>query len=70
MKPMITAAIAYAAGADAGNRSMSKAGRSAWNDDDFDIACDEYNRLMAYCLTVSPVIGMSPMLNSPSPSRT
>lgn len=30
---------------DAGNRSMRKAGRSAWNDDDFDAATAEWERL-------------------------
>ena len=44
--------IARAAGWDAGNRSMRDSGRTAWNEDDWDAACDVYDRLMR--LTESP----------------
>jgi hypothetical protein len=37
--------IAYAASRDAGNRSMRKAGRTAWNEEDYAAACDELARL-------------------------
>lgn len=38
--------IAHAAGWDAGNRSMRGSGRTAWSEDDWDAACDVYDRLM------------------------
>jgi len=41
-----TQAIAHAAGWDAGNRVMRAAGRTAWNEDDWDAACEVFNRLM------------------------
>ena len=42
-----TPAIAIAAGQDAGNRSMRAAGRTEWNDDDWNAACDVSDRLFA-----------------------
>ena len=38
--------LARAAATDAGNRSMRKAGRKVWSQDDADAAADEYNRLV------------------------
>ena len=37
--------IARAAALDAGNRSMRKAGRTSWNEQDRNVAIAEYNRL-------------------------
>lgn len=39
-------AIAHAAGWDAGNSTMRAAGRTAWNEDDWNAACELFNRLM------------------------
>lgn len=36
--PTLTKALAYAAAMDAGNRHMRKAGRTAWNEDDYNAA--------------------------------
>jgi len=41
----LTRQLARAAAQDAGNRSMRKAGRNAWNADDYDAAVAEFNRL-------------------------
>jgi hypothetical protein len=38
--------IAMAAGCDAGNRSMREAGRTAWNEQDKEVATEEFYRLM------------------------
>lgn len=38
--------IAWAVSTDAGNRSMRKAGRKAWNEDDWNVAVAELNRLL------------------------
>jgi hypothetical protein len=38
--------IAMAAGRDAANRSMLAAGRSAWNAEDYAVACATVARLM------------------------
>lgn len=38
--------LAKAAAQDAGNRSMRRGGRSQWNEDDFNEACDVLNRLL------------------------
>jgi hypothetical protein len=38
--------IAYAAGWDAGNRSMRAGGRTAWDEGDWDAACEVFDRLM------------------------
>jgi hypothetical protein len=43
----ITYAIAMAAGQDAGNRSMRASGRTSWNEDDWNAAAAETERLMA-----------------------
>jgi hypothetical protein len=46
MKPKLTYDIARSAGMDAGNRSMRKANRAHWNEDDFNAAARETNRLI------------------------
>lgn len=38
--------IARAAGTDAGNRSMKKASRKVWNQDDYNVAANEMNRIL------------------------
>ncbi len=38
--------IALAVGKDAGNRSMKAAGRKIWSVNDWNVACDTYDRLM------------------------
>jgi hypothetical protein len=43
---IVTYAIAMAASRDAANKSMRAAGRSAWNDDDYALACDTFAQLM------------------------
>jgi len=45
MKPVLTREIAYAAGMDAGNRSMRRAGRKTWSLEDRNAAATETNRL-------------------------
>lgn len=42
----LTKAMVYAAGRDAGNRSMRAAGRTEWNEDDYNAAAAEFARLM------------------------
>jgi hypothetical protein len=42
----MTYELAHAAGWDAANRSMRKAGRTVWNKDDYDVACETMNRLL------------------------
>ena len=37
--------IARAAAEDAANRQMRKAGRECWNEDDWNLACAEFERL-------------------------
>jgi hypothetical protein len=46
-RPALTPELAYAAGRDAGNRSMRRAGRTAWNEEDWGAAADVTNRLLA-----------------------
>ncbi len=41
----LTPAIIRTAATDAGNRSMRKGNRTAWNEDDYDAACAEFERL-------------------------
>lgn len=43
----VDAKIAHAAGWDAADRSMRAAGRTAWNEDDWNAACETFDRLMA-----------------------
>lgn len=47
MRIMLTPELAYASGFDAGNASMRKAGRMAWNCSDANIAALKTNRLLA-----------------------
>ena len=42
----LTPELAHAVGLDAGNRSMRRAGRTCWNDDDATAAAVETNRLL------------------------
>lgn len=46
MKIILTKEIAYAAGHDAGNASMRKAGRKRWNEEDWNQAAKVTNRLL------------------------
>lgn len=41
-----TVRIARAAGWDAGNRSMKAAGRTAWNEEDWNVACEVFETMM------------------------
>ncbi|MFN8926097.1 MAG: hypothetical protein ACK5WM_11160 [Rhodospirillales bacterium] len=42
----MTVRIARAAGWDAGNRSMTVAGRAAWNEEDWNVACEVFETMM------------------------
>ena len=42
----MTYKIAMAAGQDAGNRNMKKAGRTAWNEEDWNVAAALVAKLM------------------------
>lgn len=46
MKCSMTLEIAYAIGRDEANRQMRKEGRTAWSEDDYNLACETVNRLM------------------------
>lgn len=37
--------LAMAVGRDAANRNMRKAGRERWNEDDWNVACETFDRL-------------------------
>lgn len=41
----MTYQLAHAAGMDAANRSMRKAGRTSWNEEDYNVGVSEQNRL-------------------------
>ena len=45
----LTRELAYSAGLDAANRSMQAAGRTAWNEEDANLAAREFNRLWPRC---------------------
>ena len=42
----LTKELAYAAGRDAGNRSMRAGNRVVWNEDDYNAASEVTNRLL------------------------
>ena len=44
----ISEKLARAASLDAANRQMRDAGRTSWNEDDWNLACEVFGRLMAY----------------------
>ena len=46
---VMTREIAQAASWDAANRSMRAAGRTAWDEDDANVAWAEFNRLWPLC---------------------
>ena len=48
MNHILTQAMCFAAGRDAGNRSMRKAGRTVWAQADYNAACAEYKRLLPF----------------------
>jgi hypothetical protein len=41
----LTRDLAWSAATDAGNRSMRAAGRTAWDENDYDVAAQEFGRL-------------------------
>lgn len=45
---ILTLSMVFAAGRDAGNRSMRKAGRKKWGKRDYNAACAEFNRLAPF----------------------
>jgi hypothetical protein len=45
MKLLLTRDLVWAAATDAGNASMRKHGRKVWNENDYQAAVDEFNRL-------------------------
>lgn len=45
MRVKMTYGLAMAAGKDAANRAMRAAGRSRWNEDDYNAMWAEFNRL-------------------------
>jgi hypothetical protein len=53
MRPTLTKALARLAAMDAGNRSMLRAGRTAWNIIDRDVADEEYARLFPSCVDLN-----------------
>lgn len=55
----IDGSISYAAGLDAGNRSMRAGGRSVWNADDYDAAAAVATRLLV--LAMHPSAGGLPV---------
>ena len=42
---VLTRKLAWAAATDAGNRSMRHAGRTVWDEEDFNVAAAEFDRL-------------------------
>ena len=46
---VLTRELAFAVNLDAGNAAMDKAGRTAWNADDAEVARLEFNRLWPLC---------------------
>lgn len=46
MKIIMDRELAHAVGTDAGNRSMKRAGRTAWSEEDKRAAIDEFYRVM------------------------
>ena len=47
MTATLTPKIAHAVGWDAGNRHMREAGRTVWNEDDYNVAARTTNQLAA-----------------------
>lgn len=43
----MTHKIAMAAGQDAANRNMKRNGRTEWNEEDWNVACETFNKLIA-----------------------
>ena len=50
----MTPELAFAAGRDAGDRSMRAAGRTIWNEDDWNAASAEYKRLLPSPMVTGP----------------
>lgn len=44
----LTRDLAFASGQDAGNASMRKHNRKAWNDEDYNVAARTTNKLLRY----------------------
>jgi hypothetical protein len=44
-RPVMAYALAMAAARDAANRQMRAAGRTAWSEDDYELACATFERL-------------------------
>lgn len=46
---VMTRELAFAASLDAANHSMRAAARSSWNEDDYDVATRDFDRLWPLC---------------------
>ncbi len=46
-KPQMNYKLAHAIGWDAGNRHMRANGRTTWDEDDYNRACEAFNQLMS-----------------------
>jgi hypothetical protein len=44
----LTIEMAHAAGEDAANRNMRAANRKVWNEEDYNIAVEEFDRLLPF----------------------
>jgi hypothetical protein len=65
LTPKIARAAAWAAATDAGNRSMQKAGRTVWDEDDYNASCGEFERLWPseVCAPLQAMLPSAPMRN-------
>jgi len=57
MAVTLTRALAWAAATDEANRHMRRNGRSAWNEDDYNVACEAFYRLWPDSVKLAPFTG-------------
>ncbi len=60
VKMKLTREIARSAATDAADRQKRKAGRKAWSEDDYNLACREFERLWPAALDVRYAPGCEP----------
>ena len=57
----LTYDMVRAASQDAGNRSMTAAGRAGWNEDDWNAACQEFDRLVPHADKYKVIVPYHPL---------
>lgn len=52
---IMTPSLAWSAATDAGDRSMRAAGRTAWDEEDWDVAAEQFAKLCSHQVAIAAI---------------